>query len=152
MLCNRIEENVGQDVFKSEQYLRDVQLGRIENKTKQQMNKAHTKSTGGFISGEVKLALTLHLLASGSYLDLSLLLEVGFSYLYEVFHNVISCWINNDQLVKINGEDYLNDNDRMAEVAADFSRGSNGLIVGAIGALDGCLVKICKPTKRDKVT
>jgi hypothetical protein len=41
---------------------------------------AHEASTGGFVSGEIKLALTLRLLAGGSYLDLSLLYEVGSSY------------------------------------------------------------------------
>lgn len=40
----------------------------------------HNKSTIGFISGDIKLDLTLILVAGGSYLDLELLFEVSFSY------------------------------------------------------------------------
>ena len=101
------------------------------------MDDAHMKSTGGFISGEVKLALTLRLMAGGSYMDLALLYETGFTYSYEIFHDVLSNWINDDKLVNINGEEYLNDEARMVKVANDFAIGSNGLITGAIGALDG---------------
>ena len=84
------------------------------------MEKAHAESTGGFISGEIKLALTLRLLAGGSYLDLSLLLEIGFTYSYEIFHHVVSQWINDNNLVNISGEDYLQDDEQIAAVAAEF--------------------------------
>ena len=114
------------------------------------MEKAHTDSTGGFISGEIKLALTLRLLAGGSYLDLSLLLEVGFTYSYGIFHHVVSQWISNNNLVNISGEDYLKDDDRMAAVAAEFCQKSNGLIRGSIGAVDGWLVRIWKPQERER--
>ena len=40
---------------------------------------------GGLISGEVKLAITLRMLAGGSYLDLGLILGTGASYPYEFF-------------------------------------------------------------------
>ena len=151
-LCDKIEGNVGRLKFKSEQYLRDLRVGRISEGKKGLMDDAHLKSTGGFISGEVKLALTLRLMAGGSYMDLALLYETGFTYSYEIFHDVISNWINDDKLVNINGEEYLDDEERMAKVANDFAIGSNGLITGAIGALDGWLVKIRRPTKRrDKV-
>ena len=62
-------------------------------------------------------------------------------------------WINDDRFVDINEEDYLNDDIRMAKVANDFGIGSKGLLKGTIGALDGWLVKIKRPTKiRDKVS
>ena len=117
------------------------------------MTLAHIQSTGGFISGEVKLALTLRLLAGGTYMDLALLYEVGMTYAYEIFHDVVHNWISDYRLVDINGEDYLNDDIRMAKVANDFANGSKGLLKGTIGALDGWLVKIKRPTKkRDKVS
>eukprot|EP00986_Skeletonema_menzelii_P015617 scaffold12237_cov208-Skeletonema_menzelii.AAC.4 len=50
-------------------------------------------STGGFISGEVKLALSLRILAEGSYLDLALLFDrsSSSSHAYAIlFHDVIS--------------------------------------------------------------
>jgi len=106
-LCKRIEENIGPSKFKSEQYLCNLRSGKDLNCGKQRMDNAHMKSTGGFISGEVKLALTLHLLAGGSYIDLSLLYETGFTYSYEIFHDVITNWINDDRLVKVSGKDFL---------------------------------------------
>ena len=56
-LCSRIEENVGESKFKSEQYLRNLkQSSDPRDKQICKMMKSHEKSTGGFISGEVKLA------------------------------------------------------------------------------------------------
>ena len=71
-----------------------------------------------------------------------MLLEVGFTYLYEIFHHIVSQWINNNNLVNISGKDYLQDDERMAVVAAEFCQKSNGLIFGSIGVVDGWLVRI----------
>jgi len=149
---DKIEENIGSEKFKSERYLREIRLGRIGNKKEQRIYNAHSKSTGGFISGEIKLLLTLRLLAGGSYLDLSLLLEVGFHYSFDIFHDVVENWINDDNIVNINGEEYLNDEERLAAVADEFRSRSNGLITGAICAVDGWLVKISKPSVSDGIT
>ena len=152
-LCKRIEKNVGQSTFKSEQYLLQLCKGSIDQRKQRKMNHAHGKSTGGFVSGEVKLALTLRLLAGGTYMDLALLYEVGMTYAYEILHEVVYNWINDERLIIINGEDYLNDDKRMATVANDFATRSQNLFKGAIGALDGWLVKVKRPTKlRDKVS
>ena len=111
------------------------------------MNNAHVQSTGGFVSGEVKLALTLRLLAGGTYMNLALLYEVGMTYACKILHNVVCNWINDDRLANINGEDYLNEDRRMAKVANIFAMGSKGLLQEAMGALDGWSVKIKRPTK-----
>ena len=68
--------------------------------------RAHQATTGGFISGEIKVALTLRLVAGGLYLDLSLLFDTGFRYVYKIFQDVIENWILDDRLVKIGGIDY----------------------------------------------
>jgi len=65
-------------------------------------------------------------------MDLSLLLEVGFTYSYEIFHHVVPQWIKNNNLVNISGEGYLQDDDQMTVVAAEFCRKSNGLVCGSI--------------------
>ena len=75
------------------------------------------------------------------------------TYGYKKIHDVVHNWMNDDRLANINGEDYLNDNIRMEKVGNDFATGSKGLLKGTIGALDGWLVKIKRPTKiRDKVS
>ena len=70
-------------------------------------------------------------------MDLALLHETRFSYSYKIVHYVIANWIYYDRLVNINGEDYLNNDSRMAKVAHDFEIGSNGVLKGVIGAVDG---------------
>lgn len=152
-LCDRIEINIGEREFKSEEFLDDFQYSHdVSDKKSIRMLSAHEGSTGGFVSGEVKLALTLRLLAGGSYLDLSLLYEVGGSYAYSIFHDVIKNWILDDRLVKINGVEYVEDEERLQKVALEFARRSDGLINGCIGAIDGWIVKIRKPTAKDNVT
>ena len=151
-LCRKIEEAVGDSEFKSESYLRNLRTGAVPNSVKQKFDKIHQKTTGGFISGEIKVAMTLRLLAGGSYLDLGLLYEMSFSYTYEIFHHVVKNWINNDKLVKISGKDFFDDENKLKESATEFARKSNGLMWGAVGALDGWLVKIRQPSKiRDRV-
>ena len=59
-------------------YLKEVRTGIITEKKKSNLVKAHKKSTGGFISGEVKLTLTLRLLSGGLYMDLALLYKTWF--------------------------------------------------------------------------
>ena len=152
-LCQRIIENVGEQDFKSEYYLRDLSNGdaNVVDSDKLYTTNilhAHEKTTGGFVSGEVKLALTLRLLAGGSYMDLALLFDVGFSTAYEIFHKVIKDWILDDRLVKINGIDYCEDDERMSKVALDFANASKRVINGCIGAIDGWVVKIRKPSKK----
>jgi hypothetical protein len=118
LLCDRIEANVGEEEFKSEEYLKNLKHTDVESeKKKVNLMYAHEASTGGFVSGEIKLALTLRLLAGGSYLDLSLLYEVGSSYAYSILHDVVKNWILDDRLVKINGLDYINDDDRLEKGA-----------------------------------
>ena len=109
---------------------------------------AHEGSTGGFVSGEVKLALTLRLLAGGSYLDLALLYEVGHTYAYDIFHDVVKNWLLDKRLVNIHGIEYVTNEERLEKVALEFARSSNGLFNGCIGAIDGWIVKIRKPTDR----
>ena len=149
-LCScYIESNVGERVFKSEEYLKDLRFSRdtSDNKTIKMLY-AHEGSTGGFVSGEVKLGLTLRLLAGGSYLDLALLYEVGPSYAYEIFHDVVKNWLLDKRLVNIHGIEYVTDEERLEKVAMEFARSSNGLFNGCIGAIDGWIVKIRKPTDR----
>lgn len=151
-LCSRIEENVGESEFKSENYLNNLkQSSDPKDKMTKKLMKCHEESTGGFISGEVKLAITLRILAGGSYLDLALLYDTSSSYAYEIFHSVIKNWILDDKLVKISGADYVNDEKRLEEVALVFMRKSNGVIAGCIGAIDGWLVKIIRPSYKDGV-
>ena len=70
-LCSRIERAVGEKTFKSERYIENLQ--KLGNSTQEsRMYHAHCKLTGNYIPGEVKLAITLRLLAGASYFDMFL--------------------------------------------------------------------------------
>ena len=136
--------------------MRDLQskLAPPNSKTENQMRnlaKGHLVSTGGIISGKVKLAITLQMLARGSYLDLGLIFGTGSTYPYAIFHHVVLNWICDDRLVDISGVEYCQDEDQMNAVTINFADGSNHLFSGCIDAVDGWIVKIQKPSYKDGV-
>ena len=134
---------VGESEFKSEEYLRLLRGGYINSNFQiPNIMKAHEQTTGGFISGEMKLALTLRLLAGRSYLDLVLIFKIGQDYAYYICHHVIENWICNDRVIKINGLDYVANTEAMKAVALEFSCAYGGLINGCIGGIYGWVVKI----------
>lgn len=143
-LCYSIKEAVGEDSFKSEDYL-------ITNRNK--CVKAHTITCGGYICGEVKLAITLRMLSGASYLDIEKLFSITFNSAYRVLHTVLKDWICNDNWLEINFFKYLEDENAMKKVADQFAQGtSGGIISGCIGSIDGWLVKIkCPSASRDSV-
>ena len=149
-LCNLIESNVGVDEYKSERYLETLEN---QNSPVGRMSRANAATTSGFVSGEVKLAITLRILAGGSYLDLFVIYNIFQIHAYKIFHHTLSNWICNDEIFSINGEQYLNDLDGMKEVAKGFEQNCRcGVFRGCIGAVDGWLVIISQPCRRDGIT
>ena len=138
---------MGEDEFMGEDYMNTF-TGK-----KRKLGQAHNTLFGGTISGEVKLAITLRCLAGGSYQDLSLIYSTGVSYFYDIVHKVCRDWINNDEILPYLGENYLNNTDEMKRVAREFELkgGSRGILRGVIGALDGWLVRIQRPTLKDGI-
>ena len=156
LLCNEIKRNVGEGAFKSEEYLYELQStlrppDSVAEARMRTLVQAHSVYTGGIICGEVKLAITLRMLAGGSYLDLGIIFGTGYNYPYAIFRHVIFRWICDDKLVNISGINFCKDEERMNAVTRDFSDGSNHLFSGCIGAVDGWIVKIRKPPKSDGV-
>lgn len=143
-LCASIIKAVGESSFKSEEFL-DVNY--------HQMSVAHNISSGGSISGEVKLASTLRMLAGASYLDVEKIFHLSFGSAGRVFKYVLCEWVCNDNVIKINFNEYMENDDAMNSTSQDFAcGGSDTIISGCIGALDGWLVKIRSPSqKRDQV-
>lgn len=110
---------------------------------------AHKKTSGGFICGEVKLAITLRILAGGSYLDVSEIFDIDADSCYPILHKVTKEWIVLNDEFKIDIEEYLNDKDAMNATARDFAPVTNNIISKIIGSLDGWLVKIKCPSEND---
>lgn len=127
VLLEKIKEKIDVAVFKSEDWI-------ITQKIYQTA-----------VCGEVKLALTIRMLAGASYLDLLLIYEVSVKKLYEFFHECIG-WINvtfSFRLVQ-----YLQDENTFAltDISDGFSNRSDEIFCGCIGAIDGMAVRIKCPT------
>ena len=103
---------------------------------------AHEKTSGGYISGETKVGITLRLLAGGDINDLGVLFDITPNYCTIIMLDVLKQWINKTDIGKINMYDYLVDDRAMEKCSVGFSMRSNGILKGAIGALDGWLVRI----------
>jgi hypothetical protein len=61
--CETIEASRGKDVFKSEVWLNERRIP---------VTNAATNAVGGWVCGEIKLALMIRMLAGASYLNVSL--------------------------------------------------------------------------------
>ena len=59
---------------------------------------------------------------------------------------VLTQWVNGIHLGGIDIYKCLNDDKAMHDTSKGFSQRSNGIFKGAIGALDGWLVRIIKPS------
>ena len=151
-MCHRIESSIGEEKFKSEAFL---ELVKSEGRStmRGQIYDIHKKYYGGLICGEIKLALTIRLMAGGSYLDLTALYVCGYTYVYQIFHYVNKNWICSDDFVRIDFYNNLTDENEMKKVSMAFANGTSmGLLYECIGAIDGWLVKIFCPNKtRDSV-
>ena len=140
-LCSKIIASIGESKFKSEAYIvgfLSPDAAVVDRSTI--MHIAHTATSGGYLSGEVKLAITLCMLAGGSALDLAALFDVSSSHCQALFIDVLQSWIIKTNIGEIDVESYLDDVSAMRRVSVGFSKRSNGVLCGAIGAIDGWLV------------
>ena len=165
LLCDLIKEKIGEDNFKSEAYIKNVLSmmnvedqginsgNRKKRKKSCQIYNMNKKTSGGYVCGEVKVAITLRILAGASYLDVACIFAIHYNYCYQIFHFVLKNWICHDNISKYRLYEILECEYKMNEVAKQFAAGRNGgTLNGIIGALDGWVVKIKCPTKtRDGV-
>ena len=135
-LCSKIICAVGESQFKSESYIDAFLRG------KDKMFDTHEHTSGGYISGETKLAVTLRLLAGGDSYDLGVIFDISFKHCEQIMYSVLEHWIIDTNISKIDMEDYLDNIFEMQTVSKGFSQRSNGILKGAIGAIDGWLVRI----------
>ena len=106
----------------------------------------HVRTSGGYVSGEVKLGIALRLLAGGDAMDLGVIFDVTSINCTLFLYKVLLDWIVKTDIGDINMVKYLGDKEAMAKVSAGFSKRSLGVLKGAIGAIDGWLVRIVRPS------
>ena len=139
-LCTTICSSVGEDVFRSENWLKDASV-----------QSGAPQSSGGHMCGEVRVSIFLRILAGASYLDLMLGFQVSHDPVYQSFR-IVTGWLNKTfdfpLVAAIENEDlqYLED------VSSSFAHGSSGgAFMGCIGALDGIAIKIKRPTRSKSI-
>ena len=143
-LCSKVESSVSVENFKSEEYLLLLKNKSTHDK-KHNMLTANESTTGGYISGEIKLGITIRVLAGGSKYDIAALFDIHPRTVGKIFWFVLRNWIDNDEFYDLNTLNYLNDKARMDETSRSFSEKSNGILSGVIGVVDGWICKIGKP-------
>ena len=95
-LCFAIIGAVGESKFKSQAYI-DAFLKGGSN-----MYNANILSVGGYISGEIKLAITIRILAGGSALDLAVIFYIYPTHISAILNEVLINWIIKPNIGKIN--------------------------------------------------
>ena len=150
ILCDKIQDIIPPHEFKSEEYLEELLESPVVDPSRNILF-AHAQSTGGFVSGEIKLAITLRILGGATYMDCALLFEISFNHAHKIVKSVVQDWLLHKSFYPISGITYCRDDAKMREVALQFSQASRGVINNCVGALDGWVVKIKKPTKSDGV-
>ena len=101
---------------------------------------AHTAKNGDYIPGEVKVAMTLRILAGASYLYMFLWFNVNPDYVREMTHKVRKHWFCNDAVMAIDFYKVMDDSQATNRIRQEFSVKKNYIMNSCIGALDGWLV------------
>ena len=129
-LCGLVSKEIGEEVFKPEAYVL-----------------AHPRSSE-LISGEVKMAVCIRMLAGGSYLDLVPLFGIGTSYLYQTFGIFLTWILSTLQFPLVQ---WLRQKNWAAinALANAFAEKTNGVFHGPFASLDGLAVRVKCPTLKD---
>lgn len=88
----------------------------------------------------------MRLLAGGDALDLGAMFDIFSSWCLVILYEVLQEWLVDMKIGGIDIKSYVNNKDAMDAVSEGFSKRSNGILKGAIGALDRWLVCIQRPS------
>ena len=90
---------------------------------------------------ELRMSIFLRMACGGAYQDVADLHGVGEQTVYRTFHRVVDA-VNSCAALDFDFD--LQDDSKMAALAAEFNRGSTGLLNNCVGALDGVHIRIKK--------
>ena len=65
------------------------------------------------------------------------LFDVSSNWCRDIFYEVLEYWIVSPNLGGMNIKEYLSNPEELRRVSAGFAQRSNGVLRGAIGAIDG---------------
>ena len=94
------------------------------------MYNANTLTTGGYISAEVILAITICLLGSGDALDVGVIFDMHSDHCVRLMYDLLFHWIIHPNIGNFGMLKYLLDEEVMAKVSKGFIDRSGGLLKG----------------------
>ena len=128
-ICYKIQEKIGVSTFNPECYFKLMEDQVDENSEKVKRINNH------FLSGEIKVALTIRLLSGASYLDLLLSYNVAVSTIYDSFGEVLH-WINETFNFPLRQWIETHNSEALTNRSNEFAEISDGAFNGVIGAID----------------
>lgn len=141
-LCLAIETAIGADVFCSESYV--LEKASCRRKFRKGDNKQRIRKCDRYVTGEIKVAIGLRMLAGGSYLDLVPLFGVSTAELYVIFDNFLG-WILEVLEFPLPSLLETENWEELHKLGAQFGEKSGGVFSGLFGALDGLAIRIRCP-------
>lgn len=140
-LCTMICNKVGVREFRPEYYLAARRKQIYGNAEPREQAKPP-------VSGEIKVAISIRLLAGGSYLDLMPLFRVASSELYDIFETFLDWILRTLEFPLLK---YLKERNWAAirALASAFAEKTNGVFYGPFAAIDGLAVRIRSPTLKE---
>ena len=78
---------------------------------------ANIETTGGYLSGEVKLAASLRLLAGGDSYDIAVIFDINSNYFNELLHYDMKHLVIQTGIDNLNIINYLGDKEHMARIS-----------------------------------
>jgi hypothetical protein len=102
---------------------------------------AALEAIGGYIPGEIKLAILLRLLAGACYLDMIALFQVSERSVWKVFHETLT-WVRKTFNFPLRKLLVNKDWEGLNAIAAEFAARTDGVYSGYIGALDGIAIRV----------
>jgi hypothetical protein len=136
-LCDKMSTKVGEATFRPNSYLHTN--GMLDIPCYQAL-----QTLGGMIPGEIRMAITLRLLAGGSYLDLGSIFYVSSSSIYKIFAECIG-WVLETFHFPLPALIRDGNWSALKLIADQFTVKTGGILWGTIGALDGLGIRIKCP-------
>ena len=100
------------------------------------MYDTNIKTTGGYISTEVKIVVTCRFLGGGSVLDIAVIFDISSAHLRTLIFPLLRDWMMKTGVGDINMVKYLGPEAEMVKVSEGFSKISTGGFKDDVGTLD----------------
>ena len=92
LLCQKIISHIGESKFKSEEYIDeflDTSHNYVTDTAQHRIHRTHAAESGEYVRVEVKLGITLRLLAGGEVLDLGATFNISYDWCKTIAYEVL---------------------------------------------------------------